>query len=127
MIKLKTLSNFETNVDKKVLRTKLKVYQIQTPKVDSSLFKSIQNGTVLISRKRALRIKGHDYRIKRLERKKEEEAQIEMKGTEIQMKSSNKIQSQTQLKSEKPLKPSFRPAKDDTKPLLQDPVTPFFL
>ncbi|KAB2068207.1 hypothetical protein CXB51_021404 [Gossypium anomalum] len=45
-----------------------------------------------------------------------------MKGTEIQMKSSNKIQSQTQLKSEKPLKPPFRPAKDDTKPLLQDPI-----
>ncbi|XP_012472968.1 uncharacterized protein LOC105790100 isoform X1 [Gossypium raimondii] len=45
-----------------------------------------------------------------------------MKGSVIQMKSSNKIQSQTQLKSEKPLKPPFRPAKDDTKPLLQDPV-----
>ena len=36
------------------------------------------------------------------------------------MKPSNKIQSQTQLKTEKP---PFRPAKDDTKPALQDPVT----
>lgn len=49
-------------------------------------------------------------------------AKQKKKGTVIQMKSSNKIQSQTQLKSEKPLKPPFRPAKDDTKPLLQDPI-----
>ncbi|XP_021891154.1 uncharacterized protein LOC110809585 [Carica papaya] len=29
---------------------------------------------------------------------------------------------QSQLKSEKPQKPPFRPAKDDTKPVLQDPI-----
>ncbi|MFQ6625297.1 hypothetical protein Gotur_006126 [Gossypium turneri] len=54
--------------------------------------------------------------------KEKRNTEIQMKGTVIQMKSSNKIQSQTQLKSEKPLKPPFRPAKDDTKPLLQDPI-----
>ncbi|GMI74273.1 hypothetical protein like AT2G20480 [Hibiscus trionum] len=46
-----------------------------------------------------------------------------MKRTEIPMKGSTKIQSQTPPTSgEKPLKPPFRPAKDDTKPLLQDPI-----
>ncbi|XWS73446.1 hypothetical protein CRYUN_Cryun02cG0129600 [Craigia yunnanensis] len=45
-----------------------------------------------------------------------------MKATEIPMKASNNIQSQTQLKTEKPQKPPFRPAKDDTKPALQDPI-----
>ncbi|KAE8697065.1 Detected protein of confused Function [Hibiscus syriacus] len=39
-----------------------------------------------------------------------------MKGAEMQMNGSNKIQSQT------PPKPPFRPAKDDTKPHLQDPI-----
>ncbi|KAE8673630.1 notchless protein-like protein [Hibiscus syriacus] len=45
-----------------------------------------------------------------------------MKGSEIPMKGSKKIQSQTQPKSENPLKPPFKPAKDDTKPHLQDPI-----
>ncbi|KAL4384989.1 hypothetical protein GQ457_15G029090 [Hibiscus cannabinus] len=48
----------------------------------------------------------------------------EMRGREIQipMEGSNKIQSETPAKGEKPLKPPFRPAKDDTKPHLQDPI-----
>ncbi|KAK8506309.1 hypothetical protein V6N13_016474 [Hibiscus sabdariffa] len=43
-----------------------------------------------------------------------------MKGREIPMKGGTKIQSQTPPKSGE--KPPFRPAKDDTKPLLQDPI-----
>ncbi|OMO73117.1 hypothetical protein CCACVL1_17461 [Corchorus capsularis] len=42
-----------------------------------------------------------------------------MKATEIPMKPSKNIQSQTQQKMEKP---PFRPVKDDTKPPLQDPI-----
>ncbi|XVE78788.1 hypothetical protein DITRI_Ditri14bG0006200 [Diplodiscus trichospermus] len=42
-----------------------------------------------------------------------------MKATEIPVKTSNHIRSQTQLKSEKP---PFRPAKDDSKPALRDPI-----
>ncbi|XP_007014765.2 PREDICTED: uncharacterized protein LOC18589647 [Theobroma cacao] len=42
-----------------------------------------------------------------------------MKGTEISMKPSNNSQSQSRLRTEKP---PFRPAKDDTKPPLQDPI-----
>ncbi|XP_022732124.1 uncharacterized protein LOC111286439 [Durio zibethinus] len=46
-----------------------------------------------------------------------------MKATEILMKPiRNNNQSQTQVKIEKPPKPPFRPAKDDTKPALQDPI-----
>ncbi|XP_021279082.1 uncharacterized protein LOC110412785 [Herrania umbratica] len=42
-----------------------------------------------------------------------------MKGAEISMKPSNTSQSQSQRKTEKP---PFRPAEDDTKPPLQDPI-----
>ncbi|KAJ4724094.1 Mitochondrial distribution and morphology protein 34 [Melia azedarach] len=47
-----------------------------------------------------------------------------MKATEIHMKSNNnnKNQIQSQMKVEKTQKPSFRPAQDDTKPALQDPI-----
>lgn len=42
-----------------------------------------------------------------------------MKVSEISMKSNN---NNGQNSSEKPSKPHFRPAQDDTKPVLQDPV-----
>ncbi|XP_075635136.1 uncharacterized protein LOC142607501 [Castanea sativa] len=42
-----------------------------------------------------------------------------MKVSEISMKSNN---NNGQSSSEKPSKPHFRPAQDDTKPVLQDPI-----
>ncbi|GLT82372.1 hypothetical protein SLE2022_007550 [Rubroshorea leprosula] len=46
-----------------------------------------------------------------------------MKPTEITaMKSNINTATQSQQKSETSQKPYFRPAKDDTKPVLQDPI-----
>ncbi|GAV84888.1 hypothetical protein CFOL_v3_28330 [Cephalotus follicularis] len=44
-----------------------------------------------------------------------------MRATEISKK-SNSNSNQSQLKTDKPQKPPFRPAKDDTKPALHDPL-----
>ncbi|KAK4607989.1 hypothetical protein RGQ29_001706 [Quercus rubra] len=45
-----------------------------------------------------------------------------MKVSEISMKSNNNNNNNGQSSSEKPSKPHFRPAQDDTKPVLQDPI-----
>ncbi|XP_010257524.1 PREDICTED: uncharacterized protein LOC104597593 [Nelumbo nucifera] len=44
-----------------------------------------------------------------------------MKGSEILIKTSES-EGETKSFSDKPQKPPFRPAKDDTKPILQDPI-----
>ncbi|XP_011082510.1 uncharacterized protein LOC105165255 [Sesamum indicum] len=44
-----------------------------------------------------------------------------MKASEIPMKEETQVKREEEEESEK-RKPLFRPAKDDTKPLLQDPI-----
>ena len=50
---------------------------------------------------------------------RERESEGTMKISEISIKPNN---NNGQSSSEKPSKPQFRPAQDDTKPVLQDPV-----